>query len=46
MLLIANEENVKVVQALMRHGSARITVDTILKPGVQRSERRNNAWCR
>ncbi len=26
-LLIANGENVKVVQELMRHGSARITVD-------------------
>jgi hypothetical protein len=25
--LIANEENIKVVQELMRHGSARITVD-------------------
>jgi hypothetical protein len=26
-LLIANGENIKVVQELMRHGSARITVD-------------------
>jgi hypothetical protein len=27
-LLIANGENIKVVQELIRHGSARITVDT------------------
>jgi len=46
-LLVANGENVKVVQELMRHASSRFTLDIYYpKRGPQRNRRHSDVWCK